>query len=85
MGHECFWGGGMWVLPALMPIIIVIVLLIIVYLLVSGQGRFRAPGGPDNGRMESSETAIEMVKKRYAKGDIEKEEFERIKKDILAE
>ena len=84
MGHECFWGGGMWVLPALTPIIMVILLLIIVYL-VFGQARFRTPRGPDNGRMESSETAIEMVKKRYAKGDIEKEEFERIKKDILAE
>jgi uncharacterized membrane protein len=40
---------------------------------------------PANKRLESSqgESALEILKKRYAMGEINKEEYENIKRDIL--
>lgn len=83
MGPE-YWMHGMWGFPVVMPIVMLVVLLLLVYL-IFGQGRSRQPW-QDRGHYEDrpgSETALDIVKKRYAKGEITKEEFEQMKKDIL--
>lgn len=81
MGHEYFWMSGMWIFPVTM----VVVVLAVVYLLF-GRGSLRPPGcGSEHsqGMGKNPESSLEILKKRYAKGEITKDEFEQIKKDIL--
>ena len=74
--------GGMWIFPMIM-----FVVMIIFFIVLLRRGGCRPPWwGPggyhrDNGEADS---ALEILKKRYAKGEITKEEFEQIKKDILS-
>jgi putative membrane protein len=55
---------------------------------VFGRGGFKPPWWGDSDRSSShskdSETAMEVLKKRYARGEISREEFEQIKKDLLS-
>ena len=72
--------GGMWIFP----IIGMSVMLICVYLIF---GRHGGPSCWGNGsdyqnRPRDSETPIEILKKRYAKGEITKEQFEEMKRDL---
>ena len=81
MGPENFWGSGMWIFPMIMMII-----MLLVVFGIFGQGRFRPPWSKGAGRHHSespgSETPLEILKKRYAKGEITKEEFDQMKKDL---
>lgn len=82
--HAWMWWpwGGMWIFP-----IVMFVIMLIFFFLFLGRGGHRPPWcGPGGHYKESgdSETALEILKKRYAKGEITKEEFDRMKKDILS-
>ena len=75
--------AGMWIFP----MIVFAVIIIVVFLFAgrrwgcwspwSGPGWYRGEGG-------ESESALEILKKRYAKGEITKDELEQMKKDILS-
>lgn len=72
MWHGYHGWNGMWPFPIIMIIIVVIGLYLI----------FR-PKYPMNSKTD--ETALEILQKRYASGEVSKEEFEQVKKDILAD
>jgi putative membrane protein len=75
------WGGIWWIFP-----IIMFIVMVIFFFLRSGRKGFRPPWmqGSDRDHREStdSETPLEILKKRYAKGEINKEEFDQMKKDL---
>ena len=72
------WGPMGW--GSFMPVIWLVVLGLIVWAIVSAM---RGPsrnvlGGPSGGRPN----AIEALKERYARGDISREEYERMRKEL---
>ncbi|MDH4266449.1 MAG: SHOCT domain-containing protein [Deltaproteobacteria bacterium] len=79
---EHFWWGGWWMFPMAMPIIILVALVVVLYLLF-GRGGLRAPWW-DRYPHRESESALDILKKRYAKGEITREEFDQMKKDLLS-
>ena len=73
------WGHGMgwWIFPLVM-----IVIMLIICFLFMGRRGWRSPWC-DSGEQKDSETPLDILKKRYAKGEIGKEEFEDKKKDLI--
>ncbi|MCZ7357925.1 MAG: SHOCT domain-containing protein [Candidatus Methanoperedens sp.] len=65
-------GGGYWILGLIFSILVLIgLVLLIKYLWEHG------------GAKTEQESALEILKKRYARGEINKEEFEEKKKDLV--
>ena len=81
MGPESFGFGGWWIFP----IIMCIIMMVFVFF-VFGRGGFRPPwmqGSDRNPRRSTgTETPLELLKKRYARGEITREEFEEMKRDL---
>ena len=77
---EHFWWGGWWMFPMAMPIIMIIVALVVVYFLF-GRSGYRPPWDRYPAGRET-ETPLDILKKRYARGEIKKEEFDQMKKDL---
>jgi putative membrane protein len=75
--HGHMWGGegrmDSWHLGGYMWILLLIALLVVVYLLWQNT---RSKTEDDK------ETPLEILKKRFAKGEISKEQFEEMKKDL---
>lgn len=82
MPYEHFWAGGMWIFPTFGMIIGIIFLLVVIFA-IFGRGCFRPPWHEPS-RHNHEESALDILRKRYAKGEITKEQFEQMKKDILS-
>jgi putative membrane protein len=76
MPQTYFWQWHTWwFFPMFIPLFWLAVIAIVLYLIF---GR-RRPIGPGL----EPETALDILKKRYAKGEISKAEFEQMKRDIM--
>ena len=75
-------GTGVW--WWIIPIVMIAVMFIMMTLMMSRRGGFgpwQDSGGRDR-ESRKSETTLEILKKRYASGEITKEEFEQMKSDL---
>jgi len=67
MNNPCWgMGWGMWFIPLL--------IILLIYFLIKNNSQSKDG--------QSAESLMEILKKRYAKGEITKEQFEEMKKDI---
>lgn len=71
-GYGYGMSSGMWILGIIFWILILVGLILLIKYLWEGAGH---KGG--------QESALEVLKKRYARGEISKEEFEEKKKDLI--
>ncbi|MFO7598145.1 MAG: SHOCT domain-containing protein [Desulfocurvibacter africanus] len=69
MGYGGYGGIFMW-------LILIIVLAVVIYFVIN---RSKTTG---NSIHSTGESPTEILKKRYAKGEISKEEFDKLKKEI---
>ena len=77
MPYDYFGRGGMWMFPLLG-----LFMLLVVFIAIFGRGGFKPPWN-DSDRHNHEESALDILKKRYARGEISKEQFEQMKKEIL--
>ena len=70
-GNQGFMGGFMWIFW--------IAIIVGIFFLVKWIVQQNRPGG-----QQQRENPLEILKKRYARGEIDKEEFEQKKKDLLS-
>ncbi len=77
-----FWMGGMWVFPLLMILLILVSVFVLARVLLGRDGS--GPSVQDQYRRapQLDESPLEIAKRRYARGEITKEEFEEIRKTI---
>lgn len=79
MPHDYFWQWHLWVFPLFMPIFWLVIIGLCLYFIFGRRGT-QKPWQP--GRSPEGETALDILKKRYARGEISKDEFEQMKRDI---
>jgi len=72
------WGIVGWIVPIMMAIFWAAIIIAVIVLI-----RWAVKSGTIGKGIPKEESALEILQKRYARGEISREEFESMKKDIL--
>src|SRR3990172_1639878 len=81
------WGTGAWSVAAshvgpvwwLMPVLMITVMAVVMYVLMMPM---MSHGGSGMGHHEMPEDPVALAARRYAKGEISREEYQRIRADL---
>lgn len=76
MRPDFFWMGGMWIFPIIMFGIMFIVIPVVLSCIFGRNGIMPCR------RLQKDSSPLDVLKDRYAKGEISKDEFEQIKKEL---
>jgi putative membrane protein len=85
MYPEQYWSWHVWMFPMFIPIFWIVIIGLCLYF-IFGRRSAKTPWPPcgSPGPGPESETALDILKKRYANGEISKDEFEQMKRDIMS-
>lgn len=78
-GHEGFYFGAMWGIPFMGLLIMLAVLAVVVWLVF---GLIRAASGRRGSEASPRDPAMDALRERYARGEIDRETFERMREDL---
>ena len=83
-GHYSMGFGMGWIGMWLYPVLMIGIVFLVIYLIFGRKTDKVTRNGLDHfpGTSTHSETALDLLKKRYAKGEITEEEFELVKKGL---
>ncbi|MCK9295994.1 MAG: SHOCT domain-containing protein [Desulfobulbaceae bacterium] len=70
---SCYWGPGNWFGGGAFMILLAILLILLLVSILRNSGR-KSPG---------HDNALDILKRRYAAGEINKEQFDTMKRDLL--
>lgn len=77
-GYHNMMDGGSWGWGVFMMALWLLIILLLVFFVVRSSGHWHS------GSSVSHDEALSIAKKRYDKGEINKEEFDRLKKDLAS-
>lgn len=75
-GHQMMWGN--WVMGPMMMLVMVVIVVVAVILILKAFGL----GGQANAKQDNQDKARAILNERFAKGEIEKNEYEDRKKAL---